>query len=185
VSDQELRAAHFWSLCHRAAREIFDTREPTERYAEAVTDLLYGTIAHESAMFKYTRQGAKLFTWANDVGAWGAAQCELGSVTDSVKLLKRKEWLAINTARFLAKDMRATPDWLLATEPAAMLRWAAACDDLSVALCRLHYLRIAAPVPLDLEGQDAYYKRFYNTIHGAAKPGDYVHALRRAKALLT
>ena len=180
--DIQTRAAYVWELCQGASRSIYGTTAPSERYAEATADLLYGTIAHESVMFQHTRQIG--FSWPNDHGAWGICQCELGSVTDSIALLVKRRDIGKRVAQFVAGDRDATDDWLITTPPRIMLRWLAASDPLAVAFCRLHYLRVSAAIPYRLEDQDAYYKRYYNTSHGAARPGDFQKALRHAHDLI-
>lgn len=43
----------------------------------------------------------------------------------------------------------------------------------AAAMCRVHYLRVSAPIPSDLAGQVAYYKAHYNTAAGAATVAQY------------
>jgi hypothetical protein len=44
----------------------------------------------------------------------------------------------------------------------------------AAAMCRVHYLRVPAPIPTDLAGQAAYYKAHYNTPEGAATTAEYL-----------
>lgn len=46
----------------------------------------------------------------------------------------------------------------------------------AVAMCRVHYLRVKAPLPKagDVEGMAAYWKQYYNTPLGAGKPQEFV-----------
>ena len=46
-------------------------------------------------------------------------------------------------------------------------------------MCRLHYRRVAAPLPTDLPGQAAYWKQYYNTPAGAGSASDYMAAWRQ------
>jgi hypothetical protein len=52
-------------------------------------------------------------------------------------------------------------------------------DRLSIALCRLHYLRVPALVPGDLSAQAEYAKRYYNTLAGKATASDYRDAFEQ------
>jgi hypothetical protein len=45
---------------------------------------------------------------------------------------------------------------------------------LACLICRLHYLRVNEPIPIDLPGQAAYYKKFYNTDKGKATEQEYI-----------
>lgn len=50
----------------------------------------------------------------------------------------------------------------------------------AAAMCRVHYRRIKAPLPAahDLDAQAAYWKRYYNTIHGAGTAAHFINAVR-------
>lgn len=59
--------------------------------------------------------------------------------------------------------------WILA--PVKQLRynmW------LAIATCRLRYMRDAHPIPADIDGQAAYWKRVYNTPLGAGTEAEYL-----------
>jgi hypothetical protein len=49
-------------------------------------------------------------------------------------------------------------------------------------MCRVHYLRAPDPLPEagDLEGQAAYWKKFYNTVQGAGTVEHYIRNWRNA-----
>jgi len=53
----------------------------------------------------------------------------------------------------------------------------------AAAMCRIFYLRIKAPLPAadDLAGMAAYWKRYYNTVHGKGKPEEFI---RKAESIL-
>lgn len=53
------------------------------------------------------------------------------------------------------------------------------------AMCRVHYLRVPAPIPSDLAGQAAYYKAHYNTAAGAATVAQYLANWRSAMGTAT
>lgn len=181
--DNHTYAAYIHELCQDAAWQIYGRTPPNERYAAATTDLLFGTIAHESGMFQHTRQMG--FSWVSDKGAWGLCQTELGSVTDSMALLARNPALAKRVAVFASGgDKDASLDAIMAMHPRTVLRLLPLSDPLAVAFCRLHYFRDPHPIPSDRASQDAMYKRVYNSILGSAKPGDFTRALVAAKAML-
>lgn len=45
---------------------------------------------------------------------------------------------------------------------------------LACMICRLHYFRVQQKIPLDLQGQAEYYKKYYNTKEGAATVEEYI-----------
>jgi len=177
--DKGVFAKYIFHTCGSCAREIYGTAPPNASYADAVHWMLFGTIAHESDGLTATRQHK--FSWPNDRGAWGLAQCELGSVTESLKYLAKRPDVAKRAAVWLNNDADADLNTLLyKVTPSDVLRLLPMSDRLSVLFCRLHYLRVPAAIPRARIDQDAYYKKYYNTIHGAAKPGDFIKALERA-----
>lgn len=169
-------------LCGDASRGIWDTTPPNTEYAEAVQQLLFMTWAHESDMFQASRQYG--LSWKSDIGGWGPCQIELGSVTDSMKLLERKPNLATRVAQFVGNSGRGEIGWLLDMTPEQVLRLLAASERVSAAFCRLHYLRVPASIPDDLNGASEYAKKYYNTSLGKATPEQYLLAYRTAMSSL-
>jgi len=55
----------------------------------------------------------------------------------------------------------------------------------AAAMCRVHYLRVPAPIPTDLAGQAAYYKAHYNTPAGAATVAEYLANWHAAMGAVT
>ena len=55
----------------------------------------------------------------------------------------------------------------------------------AAAMCRVHYLRVPAPIPTDLAGQAAYYKAYYNTPEGAATTAEYLANWQSAMGAVT
>lgn len=177
--DRGVFAKFLFHTCGSCAREIYGSVAPNPQYADAIHSLLFGTIAHESDGLTATRQHK--FSWTNDRGAWGLAQCELGSVRASLDYLRARPDVAKRAAVWLNNDADADLDLLLRHSlPEHVLRMLPFSDRLSILFCRLHYLRVPAAIPRTRIEQDAYYKKHYNTIHGAAKPGDFIKALDRA-----
>lgn len=175
--DPLIKAAWINELCESCAWEIYGNVKPSNEYAQATAQLLKGTVAHESDLFRHTRQMG--FSWNSDSGAWGLAQCELGSVTDSIKYLKARPELTRRCAVWLADDKDANLNWLFAMRPVDVLRLLPVSDQLSILFMRLHYMRRPEPIPRDLSSQDQYYKKFYNTSAGSAVLGDFTRALKR------
>lgn len=176
--DPTVRTQYMYELCESCAHALYDARRPTPDYARAVTLLLFGTIAHESGTFLYTRQHG--FGWDSDRGAWGLAQCELGSVSASLGYLKNRPELVRRAAQWLAEDKDATLDWLFVLAPQQVLRLLPVSERLAVLFCRLHYFRVPESVPLTVAGMDRYYKQYYNTAAGKAQIGDFTVALNTA-----
>jgi hypothetical protein len=48
-------------------------------------------------------------------------------------------------------------------------------DRLACLMARLHYVRFAEAVPRDLQGQAAYWKKYYNTVAGKGTPKKYMN----------
>jgi hypothetical protein len=167
-----------YELCASCAEGVYSTKAPSKAYAERVTSLMFMTMAHESAQFTATRQFG--IPWEIDLGAWGLCQVERGSVIDSLKLLERTPLLADNAAKWVAMSNRAEIEPLLAMTPGQVLRMLPMSERLSVLFCRLHYLRVLAPVPTGIEACAEYAKRYYNTYAGKATPEDYSNAYRTA-----
>ena len=46
--------------------------------------------------------------------------------------------------------------------------------------CRLKYYRVPKKLPSDLEGQAAYYKKYYNSAHGKASEEEYIEQYKEA-----
>jgi len=49
----------------------------------------------------------------------------------------------------------------------------------ATAMCRVHYLRVPAPIPHDLPAQAAYWKRYYNSVLGAGTEQEYIESWRQ------
>lgn len=180
---------HFKDLCLECARTIHNGHKPTEVYAMQTADLLMGTIAQESAGGKYRRQIG--FGWSDvsearpgrpslPEGAWGITQLEHGSVSDSLKLLRRKPVMAATAAEFMSGGTDdATPEILYNMQPLHLMRLICMSDRLAVLLCRLHYKRIPALIPSTLSAQAEYWKLYYNTTKGKGTVEQYLRSYRK------
>jgi hypothetical protein len=132
-----------------------------------------GTAATESHL-RYRRQGG--FSLASDRGAWGLWQTEVGSVADGLKMLAARQELRYRAAKFLyGSEGDIDMEGLLAMEARDVLRVIHSWDRLAVLFARLHYFRVAAPVPHTLMEQAAYWKEYYNTRLGKGTPMKYLN----------
>ena len=156
-----------WTLCCQCAQSIYGTVPPSPAYALRTARLLFMTGAQESG-FLWERQRAPQFE--NSVGGFGKWQVEPGSIKDSLKYLFGRPDVLQRATQWLFNDPHASDKWSTLMDPMALL-WALRMDDndkIGLFFCRLHYLRIASPIPESVEDQAAYYKTFYNTVYGAA-----------------
>ncbi|XNS77591.1 hypothetical protein AB6C63_023220 (plasmid) [Vibrio cyclitrophicus] len=131
-------------------------------HSEAAEQLVIGTIWQESRG-EYIKQ-------LGGGPALGLAQMEPATHDDIwCNYLAYKRTLA-NGITELA-SMQSLDDDMLpdANELMGNLNYA-------VAMCRVHYLRVKAPLPKagDVEGMAAYWKQYYNTPLGAGKPQEFV-----------
>jgi len=162
-------------LSRSCAANIYGTKAPSPRYADAVSRLLIGTAATES-FFIHRRQHH--FSMESDRGAWGLWQTELGSVMDGVKQLRKNKALRRRAGTWLARGDEDLTG-LLAVGPRAVLRVIHGDDALAVLFARLHYFRRPEPIPMSLEDQAKYYKEHYNTHLGAGSPEKYIEDWNR------
>lgn len=169
----------FRAMCESAGAMIYDTRQPTERYAMMAGQLLFMTAAHESDGFRARRQYG--FSRDSTRGAFGLLQLEKGSIGDSLKMLATRPNLAEHTREYLRQypavaDIPFTAD---ALPRVLLLLQSAEGDALGVMLARLHYLRVRASIPELPAVQAVYAKRYYNTYYGKAMPHDYLNAWKK------
>jgi hypothetical protein len=117
--------------------------------------LLLGTALQESALRNYRQEGGG--------PALGYFQMEPEDHDDiwANFLLGRKD-LAARLRALLPARVQPSADQLIPYPHYA------------AAMCRVHYLRVPAPIPTDLAGQAAYYKIYYNTPEGAATTAEYL-----------
>ena len=179
TSPKEIRV-----LCQSCAENIFANLGPSEQYALAVARLLFMVAAHESGGFQYRRQLG--FAWSNGFGAHGLWQIEWASVSDSIGMLRRKSALAQRSARWLFRDSHAPSWWFDASinlladngprQFKPLLVMMCGWDRLCCLFARLHFLRVPAAVPSEVEAQGMYAKQWYNTEKGKAAARDYVDA---------
>lgn len=165
-------AEEIYSICIDTALHCYGATPPNGRYATRVAGLLFGTAAQESSLHWYRQRSVR---WDGAVGAFGLWQVELGSVRDSLLWLSQRPEMLRNVTYWLWQDEHATPNW--ATDERTWLRYALklpGAERLQCLLARLHYMRFPEPVPESVHDQAAYWKRYYNTIHGAGTVEQYV-----------
>jgi hypothetical protein len=168
-----MQARRVQAMCNTCAYMIHGgTIAP--HYAEAVARQLFMTIAHESDSFRARRQYG--FQPTTSTGAFGFAQNEVASINAGLYRLSRADAVGAACKAFL--DLWACPVPINPYE-ARMAVQEPQGDPLSVLLCRLHYLRVPAPIPLELEQMSRYAKTHYNTHLGKATPEDYLVAYNR------
>jgi hypothetical protein len=128
-------------------------------YSENAERLVLGTACQESQCGRWLKQ-------LGDGPALGIYQCEPATHYDLWEnFLKFQPELALKVSRFA---MSANPDEQLVGN----LFYA-------TAICRVHYYRVFEPIPDNLPGQAAYWKKFYNTFLGKGTIDEYINAWHR------
>lgn len=138
---------------------------PVLRYIGAwsrpAEDLLLGTAAQESHLGTYLRQ-------LGNGPAMGIYQMEPATARDiRDSWLRYKDRLATRVGLLRYTASLGTHDDPWSEQLAANLAFA-------TAMCRIHYLRQPGAIPDTLEGQAAYWKRFYNTPLGRGTEDEYI-----------
>ena len=130
--------------------------EPEVKYTQQAVELCLGTIAQESAYGKYRKQ-------IGGGPGLGIVQMEPETFNDCVdnylafrpKLAdKIKEVSGVKY--FNAQDVENN-------------------DKLAICMMRVKYMRDKVQIPTDLLGWAVYWKRVYNTFHGAGKETEFIH----------
>lgn len=150
-------------------RPVLEALAPEIPYSEAGRRLLIGTAAHESGGFKFIDQ-VTASGLAGDVDgpAYGIFQIEAATHDDLWKnFLQYRGAISLKVKQFRAP----------APDPVKQLR-SNLCY--SVAIARAQFYRATPPLPAadDLDGLAAYYKKWWNTLHGAATAADFIKAVR-------
>lgn len=157
------------SICLDCSAALF----PDDSNANVVNAgrLLFGTAAHESAGFWYSRQ----IGFSNDTirGAWSLWQVEAGSVRDSIAYMRRRPDLAQRAAMW-AYGSDTTPypwDGKLLLDMMRMLQHG---HKTACIFARLHYRRVPRALPKDVLDDAGYWKRWYNTALGKGTVEQYL-----------
>lgn len=159
-----------WDMCKNTALNLWINKAPTPEYAQQVAEILIGTIGQESS-FVYRRQLGNLPQF---VGASSICQMEIGSITDSLKVVKRNpdKW-KVAGERVLTKNSQYL--FLNGSDKEVFMQiQKEEYDDLAIVLMRLHYLRFSGCIPYGIIDQSLYYKLNYNTYLGKATQEQYI-----------
>ena len=127
--------------------------------------LVLGTACQESECGRYLVQLGNV-----KGGGLGIYQMEEKSYKDHwINYLQHKPVLAAKVCHWSVCVPPEVPD---ATEMIGNLNFA-------TAMCRIHYLRVAEPIPNELTKQARYWKSAYNTKLGKGTPEQYISNWRR------
>jgi hypothetical protein len=141
---------------------------PTLKYiglwSEAAENLVVGTAIQESGL-RYVDQ-----TYPGPGPAYGVYQMERPTYNDHLRWVQRER-----------PDLAAKLESLKGVWPAGVLQLHTNLA-YGAAMCRLHYLRVKAPLPAanDIQGLAEYWKQYYNTPLGKGRPSQFVRAYRAA-----
>lgn len=132
--------------------------------------IMAGTCACESDMGKFRVQ-------IDGGSARGIMQIEPTTAKDLWgRYLPNRRWSLF--ARFMEASFGITDAsmFLYPQDEDLISAYLTVRDDVSIILARTKYLTDPRPIPTDLDGQAAYYKRVYNTAAGAGSSGKYLKA---------
>lgn len=126
--------------------------------SKAAEDMLIGTACQESHCGEYIRQldctGAR--------GAFGIYQMELATARDIYDNFLRYKPVLYKTV----EELRG---------PMMDITQALTCNlAYATAMARIHYLRVKEALPITLEAQAQYWKKYYNSSKGKGTPQEYV-----------
>jgi len=134
---------------------IQNTLLSIDAYSTEAVELLLGTGAHESLRWQYRRQ-------LGTGPALGLFQMETFTHNDCwTNFLNYNPVLA---QKILQVSGMFAPD-------ASALEYN---DVYAICMCRVKYMRDHQPIPMDLYGQAAYWKRVYNTTLGRGTESEYI-----------
>lgn len=128
-------------------------------YSADAVNLILGTIAQESGFGKYIRQIKG--------PAVGITQIEPLTFEDHIE-----NFLKYNS------DLTQKIKWTCGIDKfkVTYLEWNLA---LSIAMCRVHYLRVSEKLPNNLEGYAKYWKKYYNTYLGAGTEQEFINNYKK------
>jgi hypothetical protein len=133
---------------------VEETLTELELNSPEAVNLILGTIAQESKFGYYIKQ-------LNNGPAKGICQMETNTHNDIWNnYLKYKKSIVDKISKFSVFNSADELVWNL---------------KYSIAMCRIHYLRVPKAIPFGLQDQAEYYKKYYNTIYGAATTEEYIN----------
>jgi len=146
----------------------------------AAARLLLGTAAQESA-FRWRRQISFDTPPLRErlIGAFSLWQLEPASITTSVERLRARPALR-ERADWYLDPWGISTAWITGASTLELVRllMQPEGDALGCLLARLHYLRVADPIPEAVEDQARYWKQHYNTPLGRGTTGQYLASWR-------
>lgn len=134
---------------------VEDTLQKFGYYSPDAVNLILGTIAQESQYGKYHRQ-------LGNGPAFGIAQMEPATFNDIIKNYLRYHPEITERIKAVCHVNELNAIDLLNN------------DRLAVCMCRVNYLRVAAKLPISIEGYSAYWKKYYNTIKGKGTVSEFI-----------
>lgn len=140
---------------------IEETLKEVDLYNENAVYLILGTAAQESGFGKYIKQ-------LGNGPALGIFQMEPNTFNDIIEnWLKYKNDLYHEILLTLGHNNMLDPD---------VMRWNLKA---AIIMTRLHYRRVKAPLPTDLNGYAEYWKKYYNTYLGAGTVEEFIHNYKK------
>lgn len=126
---------------------VIETLKALNLHTDDAVELVLGTAAQESAYGKYRKQ-------LGGGPALGIFQMEPNTFHDIlINFLAFKPDLKVRIMKLSGVTELNASD--LETN-----------DVLATCMCRVHYLRVKEPIPVDLQGWASYWKKWYNTPKG-------------------
>jgi len=171
--DEARNATRIWEVCQECAGAIWGRVAPNAGYQRAVGELLFGTACVESDLRLRRQQGLPF--WGSN-GGFSLWQLEIASIQESVRWVLGRGMLEQRCAEWLFHDARTFGmPWLYGQDEEILFAMALRDNDrIGVLFSRLHYLRVAAPVPRTVDDQAAYWKQWYNTELGKGTVEGYL-----------
>lgn len=141
-------------------RPVLEHLAPEIPYSLDAEEQLLGTCAQESHMGKWIDQ-----TTPGPGPAYGIFQMEKATHNDLWEnFLRYKPAIGVKMLRYVTHTE--------AEEMVGNLYYAAA-------MCRIHYFRVREKIPHTLHEQAAYWKKYYNTVHGKGTVHEYLENYRK------
>lgn len=134
---------------------VEDTLHKLGYYSPNAANLVLGTIAQESAYGRYRKQ-------LGNGPALGIIQMEPSTFNDICNnYLKYHPEITAKIKEVAHVSVLSAMDLV-------------SNDELSICMCRVHYLRVKEKLPTTIEGYAAYWKKYYNTPKGKGTETEFV-----------
>lgn len=159
---------------HNVIIPVLKYLDPVIGFTQDAVTLLLGTAAQESHMGTYIKQ-------LGSGPACGIFQMEPATHNDIWENFLRHKPLAAEAIMQLNMPVEISPSNVIDFDKPEEFDYPDAHEMIgnmyyATAMCRVHYWRVkeALPHASDLIGQARYWKKYYNTIHGAGTEQEYV-----------